>query len=52
MARRRDPQPHPVDPSRRRRIEDPAEYERGKRDGQADQDKTPDTDKDTAGGTP
>lgn len=29
---RRDP--HPVDPTRRRRIENPDEYERGRRDGQ------------------
>jgi hypothetical protein len=29
---RRDP--HPVDPTRRTHIEDPDEYERGRRDGQ------------------
>lgn len=44
MARSRDPQPHPVDPGRRRRIPDPAEYERGKRDGQADQGPKPEPD--------
>lgn len=30
--------PHPVDPTRRRRIEDPDEYERGRRDGQDEAD--------------